>query len=321
MRIVVVGTIVADTIEAPDGSVTESLGGIAHTVSALAATADGAHTIVPLCRVGEDCRERIESWAGALPGVSLEAVLPMSQANPRVQLSYAAAGRGGERTERLSHAPPPLADSDVEVAAGADVVVVNCITGNDCTESAMGSLRASCDRVYLDVHALALGTAADGSRHYRCRHDWWSWLRCADVVQCNLPEAATICGLDPASVEGLEATAAIEQMLQRSPPGDGPPGGRSGPGVWLLTLAGEGATVFDRRSGEVASTHVPAPLIDAVDPTGAGDAFGAGYVCAWLNGAEPDDATRSAVRSGSVACASAGVPSLAAFQKGLLSLI
>ena len=93
------------------------------------------------------------------------------------------------------------------------------------------------------------------------------------------------------------------------------------PGVWLLTLAAEGATIFDRRSGDVESTHLAAPLIDVVDPTGAGDAFGAGYVCAWLNGAEPDDATRAGVRSGSVACASAGVPSLAAFQKGLLSLI
>ncbi len=321
MRIVVVGTIVADTIEAPDGSVAESLGGIAHTVSALAATADGVHTIVPVCWVGDDCRGRIEAWAAALPGVSLEAVVPMSQANPRVQLSYAGAGRAGERVERLSHAPPPLADSDVEAAAGADVVVVNFITGNDCTEPAMRLLRASSDRVYLDVHSLALATAADGSRHYRCRDDWWSWLGCADIVQCNLSEAATICGLDPASVREVEATAAVEKMLQGSPPGEGAPGGRSGPGVWLLTLAAEGATIFDRRSGEVESTHLAAPLIDVVDPTGAGDAFGAGYVCAWLNGAEPDDATRAGVRSGSVACASAGVPSLAAFQKGLLSLI
>ncbi len=321
MRIVVVGTIVADTIEAADGSSAESLGGIAHTVSALAAMADGAHTIVPLCRIGEDCRERIESWAALLPGVSLEAVLRTSRANPRVQLSYAATGRAGDRVEHLSHAPPPLTDSDVEAAAGADVVVVNFITGNDCTEAAMRSLRASCDRVYLDVHSLALGTDADGSRHYRCRDDWWSWLGCADVVQCNLAEAATICGLDPASVEGVEATAAVEKMLQRSPPRGGPPGGRSGPGVWLLTLAADGATVFDRRSGAVVSTHVPAPLVDAVDPTGAGDAFGAGYVCTWLNGAEPYEATRGGVRSGSVACASIGVPSLAAFQKGLLSLI
>ncbi len=322
VRIVIVGSIVADTIEAADGSVTESLGGIAHTVSALAATAGGAYTIVPLCRVGEDCRARIESWAATLPGVSLEALIPMQQANPRVQLSYAAADRAGERVECLSHAPSPLTETDLEAAAGADLVVVNCITGTDCSAPAMRSLRAGCDRVYLDVHSLALGTAADGTRRYRGRDDWWSWFGCADVVQCNLAEAATICGLDPAAAGEAEATAAVEKLLQRtSADNDGPRGGCSGPGVWLLTLAAAGATVFDRRRGEAAVTHTPAPRIDVVDPTGAGDAFGAGYVCAWLRGAEPEEATRAAVHSGAVACGSAGVPSPAAFQKGLLSLI
>ena len=37
MRIIVVGTIVADTIEHEGGGVTESLGGIAHTLAALVA--------------------------------------------------------------------------------------------------------------------------------------------------------------------------------------------------------------------------------------------------------------------------------------------
>lgn len=321
MRIVVVGTIVVDTIEVPDGSVEESLGGIAHTVSTLAATAAGAHTIIPLCRIGEDCRGRIQDWAARLPGVSLEAVLPINQLNARVQLSYAEGGREGERVERLTHPPLPLTEKDVEAAAGADAVIVNCITGRDCTMGAMRTLRASCDRIYLDVHSLSLGTAADGSRHYRRRDDWWSWLECADVVQCNLPEAATICSLDPTSTGAVHATAAVEKMLQRASSGDGSFSGQSGLEVWLLTLGDEGAVVFDRRGAKVAVTHVPAPSIDVVDPTGAGDAFGAGYACAWLNGDNPVDATRVAVCSGSVACASIGVPPVVDFQKGLSVLI
>ena len=75
---------------------------------------------------------------------------------------------------------------------------------------------------------------------------------------------------------------------------------------WTIALRPRGRRFSNRRSGEVALTHVPAPLIDAVDPTGIGDAFGAGYVGAWLNGAEPDDATGGAVRSGSVVSRTVG---------------
>ena len=319
MRIVVVGTIVADTIEAPDGSIAESLGGIAHTVSALSAIAAGGHTIVPLCRVGADCRRRIEDWAAKLPGVSLEALLHMAEPNPCVELSYVAAQRSGERIERLSHAAPPLADTDIEAASGADLVIVNCISGNDCTAAAMSSLGAASRRLYLDVHSLALATAPDGTRSYRRRDDWWSWLACADVVQCNLVEAATICGLDPVGAVGAEAAAALECLLRESPSNVLADGAQR-PGVWLLTLGADGAMAFDRSAPDPGWTPVPAPAIVAVDPTGAGDAFGAGYVCAWLAGQAPVDASAAAVRSGSAACTSAGVPSTDIFRAALAAI-
>jgi sugar/nucleoside kinase (ribokinase family) len=365
VRIVVVGSIVADTIEGGDGTVVESLGGIAHSVAALAALAGDRQRIVPLCRLGADCRERVERWAARLPGVTLEAIRHTVAANPKVRLSYPAGGREGERSERLIDPLPPLRAAEVAAVEGAELALVNCIGGNDCTAAAMRRIRGACPRVYLDVHSLALGRRASGERFYRPRKDWPAWLDAADVVQCNLAEAATICGVGRPqgppvaggpSLADERFEAAIEALLRRrwgsgEPPADGTaaklgeegpadgtaakPGeerpadgtaaklGEEGPAdgtpsgaprVLLLTRAAGGATVFWRSGDGLRRLRVAAPKIRLIDPTGAGDACGAGYVAAWLAGATVPEAARAAVRSGSAACASRGVPELEAFR-------
>lgn len=321
MRIVVVGTIVADTIEHPDGSVTESLGGIAHTVAVLSALGGEQHDIVPVCRVGEDCRRRVVGWAAGLAGVDLAAVRWMAADNPRVRLSYGAAARDGERVERLIGAISPLHPADVHraLAAGrADLALVNCITGSDCTPAALAALRAAAPRLYLDLHSLTLGTGADGTRFERQRDDWDEWLAHADVVQCNLNEAAVVCGLPAGERPAGELLAAVarglEARLRRRPHGDG--GAPPRPLAWALTLGAGGASLLERRRDRITHQRVAAPAITAVDPTGAGDAFAAGYALAWLAGASFAAATRAGVRCGSAACLVAGSPAAAAFRRG-----
>jgi len=59
----------------------------------------------------------------------------------------------------------------------------------------------------------------------------------------------------------------------------------------VVTLGSQGALVLDRRGLE----HVPARPVDAdVDPTGAGDAFGAAYLVARAEGSGPVGAARRA---------------------------
>ena len=95
MRVVVIGAIVADTIEHADGTITHSLGGTAHTVAALSALVGTRHTIVPVSRVGADCRARVEAWAAGLTGVSLAAIDWTAADHPRVRLSYRETARPG----------------------------------------------------------------------------------------------------------------------------------------------------------------------------------------------------------------------------------
>ena len=67
--------------------------------------------------------------------------------------------------------------------------------------------------------------------------------------------------------------------------------GLDGVGAVVVTLGADGALVVDGGRAE----HVPAPVVDAVDTTGAGDAFCGALAAALVGGAELVEAARLAV--------------------------
>jgi sugar/nucleoside kinase (ribokinase family) len=99
-----------------------------------------------------------------------------------------------------------------------------------------------------------------------------SWTRGADLCLPNADEAATLTGLEPP----LEAARALSRHY----------------GTVVVKLGSRGALVVRHSRAPI---EVAAPPADVVDPTGAGDAFCAGFLAARVRG-EPD-------RS----CAAAGV--------------
>ncbi len=301
-RIAVVGTVVADTIEQPDGTLATSLGGIAHTLNALACLAPDQHAIEPFCRVGEDLWPRLERFALALPGVTLARMLRDPAPNPTVELSYPDGGAPGERTERLMNPLPPLIAEEVAGVEGADLTLVNFISGDDLDLAAMRRIRRGCSRVYLDVHSMALGQADDGRRSYRPRSDWQHWFDCADVVQCNLVEGATILGRDPSTAEPDATAAGLSEIVGEVGSAD------SGPQLIALTMGDKGAQALYRSDGQKCRDHIPAPDVAGVDPTGCGDAFGAACALAYLAGSRPAEAVLAGVRAGSAVCCYSGVP-------------
>jgi ribokinase len=68
--------------------------------------------------------------------------------------------------------------------------------------------------------------------------------------------------------------------------------------VPVLKLGPAGCRVFGRT--------ISAPAVNSVDPTGAGDAFAAGFCAAWLRGAAPVEAAEHAVRAASESVQLAG---------------
>jgi len=106
-------------------------------------------------------------------------------------------------------------------------------------------------------------------------------LRHVDVLVPNVPELGTLTG------GGVPRT--IEDITAR--------GRALADGLAVVVTMGEaGALVLD---GEGA-THVPAPRVDAVDTTGAGDAFCGSLAAGIADGLGLVDAARRAVRVGSL---------------------
>lgn len=73
-------------------------------------------------------------------------------------------------------------------------------------------------------------------------------------------------------------------------------------GAVAVTAGAAGATWLD-RDGSVSVSAEPA---DCVDTTGAGDAFDAGLLVAWLRGGSPREALLGGVRAGTAAISRAG---------------
>jgi len=103
------------------------------------------------------------------------------------------------------------------------------------------------------------------------------WTRGADLLLPNLPEARLLSGRS-------DATAAATALAQDF-------------GAVAVTMGADG--VLWAAGNEVA--HVPAPEARAVDSTGAGDAFDAGLLAAWLSGERGAAAARQGVHAATAA--------------------
>lgn len=323
-RVAIVGTVVLDVIRSADGTVHHALGGIAHGVAALSALVEDGVEVVPVCRVDPGLEDRLEAAWGPRGNVSRHGWVPAPGPTPRSHLSYGRAGAQADRTERLEGAPEPLGPGDVEVAGDADLVLVNAITGRDLTTAALESVAATGGHLYLDFHGRAFRPDARGHRRLERPPDWRRWIDVAGFLQCNEAEAGILAGLEPG-----EVVAAGGELLAD------PRRGRAvadlagtlvtGPGrteAVAVTCGRRGAVAWvrgGRRGGkeEVERLDVAAPSVEVVDPTGAGDVFGAACALAWASGEPPEAAIRRGVQAGSAACRAAGPPSPGALRRAV----
>ena len=177
-----------------------------------------------------------------------------------------------------------MSTADVDTAGAAldaaRVVVCQLETPLACTQHAFGRARAAGATTVLNCAPAPSALPAA----------LWALT---DILIANEIEAAALSGCPPDT-----EPAQMAQVLLA----------RVGRGV-AITLGSQGALWCERGA---APLRQPAPGIDVVDTTGAGDAFVGAFAAAWARQADPGQALIQGVTAGSLACIRRGVvPALA----------
>jgi pfkB family carbohydrate kinase len=312
-KVGILGSLVWDQIYGRDplAEPVEEWGGAAYALASLDASVAPGWEIVPLIKVGQDLAGKAREFIGGLRHVTpggrcVEVPAP----NNRVVLHYYSTER---RTERMSGGVPGWTWSELGPMVGdLDALYLNFISGFELALGTAQALRQGFrGPIYVDLHSLLLGMQHDGVRMPRPLQDAASWLGCFDVIQLNEDEMRQL-SPDPLSLAAeaigagtslLIVTLAAKGAAYVAAPGfDGwAVGGADGQAVSSLEglgsdrLTSPPARPPDRpTAAALRSALIPAPKVDALDPTGCGDVFGAAAAARLFAGDPVEAAIRHA---------------------------
>ena len=280
-KVGVVGSMVWDVIYGRDPltAPVEEWGGIAYALAGMDAALPPDWEIVPLIKVGRDlagpAREFLRSLSRLTPGGRF---VEVPTPNNRVVLHYQTSER---RCERMSGGVPGWNWTELgPMVRDLDALYLNFISGFEiCLGTAEALRRGFSGPIYADMHSLFLGLQRDGVRTLQPLPDAPSWFGCFDVIQLNEEEMQQLSS-DPlamsASVLGAGAKLLIVTLGSR-----GAVYFDGGQQLSALDPAGPVGRPADRP---IRTALVAASPVDAVDPTGCGDVFGASCFARLLAG-------------------------------------
>ena len=204
-------------------------------------------------------------------------------------------------TDRGANALLTVADVDAAFAGSADAVHLH-LSGYSLLDA--GSADAA--RYALEAaHARGLTVSVDAASVVPLREvgglAFVSWVRRADVLFATADEARVLLGeADSRRLLATDLAAALATRLE---------GRADVGGTVVVKLGADGAVAATSRGAVV---EAPAPPVTAVDATGAGDAFAAGFLAAWLGGDGLDEALDTGAAFGARAVTTIGARPLVA---------
>jgi ribokinase len=276
----VAGTINTDLVarvdRAPDagetitGSSFAIFGGGKGANQAIAAARSGAATVM-LGALGDDDFGRQRRADLEAEGIDTESV-PRREATPSgVALIVVEESSGQNRIAYVPGATRTIAADQARAAverAKPAVILSTLEPPAEALQTLFEQGRAVGATVLLNATPEAIG-----ARPY---------LGLIDGLVVNEREAADLLGYPVTSENGTDSALALSNL---------------GPKIVVITLGAAGAVIAN--NGETAA--LPAPPVDVVDTTGAGDAFCGAFAAALARGEDPVSAARVGVVAGSLA--------------------
>ncbi|HKG33259.1 MAG TPA: carbohydrate kinase family protein [Gemmatimonadales bacterium] len=339
-KVGIIGSLVWDQIHGRDPTAppVEEWGGIAYALGGLDACLAPDWEIVPLIKVGRDLSGEAQRLLGGLARLAPGArCVEVTAPNNRVVLHYESTER---RCERMSGGVPGWTWAELgPMVKDLDAIYVNFISGFElCLGTAQALRQGFRGPIYADLHSLFLGMQQDGIRVLRPLPDAPSWFGCFDFVQLNEDEMHQLTA-DPlilaaeamgVGVSLLTVTLGPRGAAYVAAPGfdrlagklgAGKAGGpqHSQPGSWRDSTSPHPRMPSSPLS--VRTALIPAPQVDALDPTGCGDVFGAAVFARLLAGDSVEPALRHAATLAARNAAFRGASGLSRYLRGELVML
>lgn len=275
MKITVVGHFCLDIFHGAGGVEEKHLGGIFHSVAALANLASDRDTIFPVFGIGETEFEEVKTALSQYKNIDLSGIFQFAGGSNYVH--YFDDG-SNECTLNISK-PIPL--SHIKNFLDVDGIYINMLSGNDITVDTIDEIRLDVRGkkvpIHLDVHSLTLSVNEDGTRNRKPMTDWRRWCFMTDSVQMNEEEAKGM------SVEHFNDELLAKQMIPLMVK------------AFVITRGEKGATVYQEDHKHLYTTEITNDLNpDPVSTIGSGDIFGASLFYSYLKKKNYIDAAKFA---------------------------
>ncbi len=280
MKLTVIGHICIDVFHKADGTEERALGGIYHSVAAMANLASDRDTIFPVFGVSKKDEEQIRTALTKYKNIDLSGLFSFEGETNTVHYY------DDSPNERSLDIAKPIPFRQIKPFLNVDGVYVNMISGKDIVIDTLDEIRLEIRSkkvsLHLDMHSLTLTVNPDGTRVHKEMADWRRWCFMTDSVQMNDEEAREM------SVEGFSDELLAKQMIPLMVK------------AFIITRGAKGATLYQEQHKVLTALQMTEELdTEPVSTLGSGDIFGISFLYFYLKKKNYVDAAQLAQRTAS----------------------